>query len=148
MKDNEKKVRRFPLYVVKRMDLAPWKYWLIRVGGILLAFLMAGITCTIFKPGTFGIFFEEMMVGCFDFSDFSIIIDLLVTFSILLVIAIALTPAFKMKFWNIGAEGQVLVGALAAAGIARFANPNLPNVIIIIFCALGAMAAGVIVTLF
>lgn len=144
MKDNEKKVRRFPLYVVKRMDLAPWKYWLIRVGGILLAFLMAGITCTIFKPGTFGIFFEEMMVGCFDFSDFSIIIDLLVTFSILLVIAIALTPAFKMKFWNIGAEGQVLVGALAAAGIARFANPNLPNVIIIIFCALGAMAAGVI----
>ena len=31
----------------------------------------------------------------------------------LLLIGIALAPAFKMRFWNIGAEGQVLMGALA-----------------------------------
>lgn len=142
MKD--KKVHRFPVYVVKRMDLPKWKYWLIRAGGILLAFLVAGITCEILRPGTFGTFYEEMIVGCFDFSDFSIIIDLLVTFSVLLTIAIALTPAFKMKFWNIGAEGQVLIGAMAAAGIAKFANPDLPNFMILIFCALGSVAASVI----
>ena len=29
----------------------------------------------------------------------------------LLCIGIALAPAFKMRFWNIGAEGQVLAGA-------------------------------------
>ena len=33
----------------------------------------------------------------------------------LLCIAVALAPAFKMKFWNIGAEGQVLIGALSTA---------------------------------
>ena len=33
----------------------------------------------------------------------------------LLCIGIALAPAFKMHFWNIGAEGQVLVGGLATA---------------------------------
>ena len=33
----------------------------------------------------------------------------------LLCIGIALAPAFKMRFWNIGAEGQVLVGGLATA---------------------------------
>ena len=36
--------------------------------------------------------------------------------AMLLCIALAVTPAFKMRFWNIGAEGQVLVGALATAG--------------------------------
>ena len=30
-------------------------------------------------------------------------------------IALALTPAFRMRFWNIGGEGQVLIGGLAAA---------------------------------
>lgn len=34
---------------------------------------------------------------------------------ILLCIAVGLTPAFKMRFWNIGAEGQILAGAAAAA---------------------------------
>ena len=35
--------------------------------------------------------------------------------SSLLCIAIALAPAFKMRFWNIGGEGQVLIGGLVAA---------------------------------
>ena len=34
--------------------------------------------------------------------------------SSLLCIAIALAPAFKMRFWNIGGEGQVLIGGLVA----------------------------------
>ena len=107
----EKQKVRFPFYVIKRMGLAKWKYWLIRAGGILLAFLVAGITCAILKPGSFGTFYSEMFRGCFDFTDISSVIDLLIKFSILLTIAIALTPAFKMKFWNIGAEGQILMGA-------------------------------------
>ena len=140
----EKQKVRFPFYVVKRMGLAKWKYWLIRAGGILLAFLVAGITCAILKPGSFGTFYSEMFRGCFDFSDISSVIDLLIKFSILLTIAIALTPAFKMKFWNIGAEGQILMGCLVSAGIAKFAPRDMPNSVILILCALAAMAMGVI----
>ena len=33
---------------------------------------------------------------------------------LLLCIAVGLAPAFKMKFWNLGAEGQALVGALTS----------------------------------
>ena len=33
----------------------------------------------------------------------------------MLCIAVGLAPAFKMKFWNIGAEGQILVGGIATA---------------------------------
>ena len=35
----------------------------------------------------------------------------------LLCIAVAITPAFRMHFWNIGAEGQTLVGGLATAAV-------------------------------
>lgn len=132
---SEKK-HRFPLYVVKKIGLKKWKYWAIRCGGILLAFLVSGITCAIIKPGSFGTFFSELFRGCFDFSDISTIIDLLSSFSILLLISIILTPAFKMKFWNIGAEGQILVGCLASAFVARFAPQDMPNVVVLLLCLL------------
>ena len=37
--------------------------------------------------------------------------------AILLCIGFAVMPAFRMRFWNIGAEGQVLVGAMATAAV-------------------------------
>ena len=139
-----KKVHKFPLYVVKRMGLAKWKYWLIRITGVLVAFLVAGITCAILKPGSFGIFYKELFRGCFDFTDITVLIDLLVTFSILMLVVIALIPAFKMKFWNIGAEGQILIGCLASAGIAKFMPRGTPNTVILIICAIASILAGVI----
>ena len=141
---NSKKVSKFPLYVVKRMDLATWKYWVIRVAGVIIAFLVAGITCEILKPGSFGIFYKELFRGCFDFSDITTIIDLLVTFSILMMIVIALIPAFKMKFWNIGAEGQILIACLTSAGIARFMPRTTPNFVILLLCAIASIIAGAI----
>jgi len=144
MAKNSKKAHKCPLYVVKRMGLAKWKYWLIRIAGVLIAFLVAGITCAIIKPGSFGIFYKELLSGCFDFSDITTIIDLLVTFSILMLVVIALIPAFKMKFWNIGAEGQILIGCLASAGVAKFMPKGTPDILIIIVCAVVAIIAGAV----
>lgn len=135
--------QKFPFYIVKRMGMPTWQYWLIRVGGILLAFLAAGIAATLLRPGSFGTFYEQLFLGCFDPEDFGTVIDLLISFSIILIISLALVPAFKMKFWNIGAEGQVLVGALAATGIAKF-MPGVEDPIIWIVACLGAVAAGII----
>ena len=133
-----------PLYVTKRLGFAKWKYWAIRAGGIVLAFLVAGIVCSILKPGSFGTFYSELIRGCFDFTDISSIIDLLVIFSILLTIAIVITPAFKMRFWNIGAEGQVLIGAMTAAGIAKFCPSDMPNIVILFLALVGAQTASII----
>ena len=47
--------------------------------------------------------------------------------SSLLCIAIALAPAFKMRFWNIGGEGQVLIGGLAAALIMVYFGSSCPH---------------------
>ncbi|MDY6392678.1 MAG: ABC transporter permease [Bacilli bacterium] len=138
----EKAALRFPLYVTKRIGFSKKAYWAIRVGGILIAFLVAGITCSILSPGSFGTFYSELVRGCFDFSDISSVIDLLITFSLLLLISIALTPAFKMKFWNIGAEGQVLMGCMAAAGVAKFSPSDWPNIAILLLAMVSAIAAS------
>jgi len=46
---------------------------------------------------------------------------------VLLIIAVGLTPAFRMRFWNIGAEGQVLMGGAAAAAVMIYLGPKLSN---------------------
>ena len=140
----EKKRFRFPLYVAKKIGLPQWRYWLIRLVGVVLAFLLAGIICNILKPGTFGLFYAQLIEGCFDFSDLSSVIDFLVLFSLLMLISLALVPAFKMKFWNIGAEGQILIACLVSGGIAKFAPKSLSNTTILIICAVCSILAGIV----
>ena len=63
---------------------------------------------------------------------------------VLLLIAIGLTPAFKMKFWNIGAEGQILVGGAATAALMIYAGDSLPTPVLMILMFVASMAAGII----
>lgn len=142
--NREKAGFKLPFYVTKKIGLATWKYWLIRVGGILLAFLLTAIVCSIIRPGSFGMFFVQIQQGCFDFTDFSTFIDLFAAFAILLLIALALTPAFKMKFWNIGAEGQILVGCTVSTLIAKYISPDVPDAVVMILCLAGAIVAGIV----
>ena len=62
---------------------------------------------------------------------------------VLLLVAVGLIPAFKMKFWNIGAEGQILMGGLASAAL-MINFPNLPNVVLLPLIILASAVAGLI----
>ena len=62
--------------------------------------------------------------------------------AVLLGISLAVTPAFKMRFWNIGAEGQVLVGCLATAACMICIGDKLPNGLLIPIMIIAAIAAG------
>ena len=62
--------------------------------------------------------------------------------SSLLLIGIALAPAFKMRFWNIGAEGQVLAGALATAAVMVYYGGKMPNAVLYIAMLVTAVLAG------
>ena len=62
----------------------------------------------------------------------------------LLCIAIGLTPAFKMKFWNIGAEGQILMGGMATAALMIYAGDAMPNWLLLILIFIASAAAGLI----
>ncbi len=63
---------------------------------------------------------------------------------ILLCVAIGLTPAFKMRFWNIGAEGQILMGGCITAAVMIYLGNSLPAVILLPVMFIASLAAGMI----
>ena len=63
--------------------------------------------------------------------------------ALLLTVAVGLAPAFKMRFWNIGAEGQILVGALAtSACMIYLGSSGISNTLLLIIMGVSSMAAG------
>ncbi|GHU95147.1 ABC transporter permease [Clostridia bacterium] len=61
----------------------------------------------------------------------------------LLIVSLGLTLAFKMKFWNIGGEGQMIMGAVFASFFALY-TPHLPHVpLIVLMMAAGMIGGGV-----
>ncbi len=64
--------------------------------------------------------------------------------STLLLLGVALAPAFKMRFWNIGAEGQVLVGGLATALVMVYLGNVLPTPVLFLVMFLASVIAGAV----
>jgi simple sugar transport system permease protein len=62
----------------------------------------------------------------------------------MLCVAIALTPAFKMKFWNIGGEGQILMGGLATATVMIFGADKLSPPLLILTMLASSIVAGLV----
>lgn len=62
----------------------------------------------------------------------------------LLCIGIALAPAFKMKFWNVGAEGQVLMGGLMTALIMVYWGNRLPMPVLFLVMLLTSVTVGAV----
>ena len=131
-----------PIYITRRMGISKLNAWLIRAGGILAAFLLSGILCTIISPGTFGMYFKLLFEG--NFSQVDYIFDLLCCISTYLLLSIAVAPAFKMKFWNIGAEGQAIVGTIVTAVILLLFPQSIPGPVVIIFALVASIAAGML----
>ena len=95
-----------------------WQAWIVRFGTVLIAFVLVGLLSMSVTGKSFGDTYQIMVTGVFGrlFEGGSTIMlwKYLQEIAILLCLALALTPAFKMKFWNCGAEGQALMGGLAS----------------------------------
>lgn len=142
------KTNREPwFHVVKRDDMSSSKAWLIRGLTIVIAFVVVGIFSIIVTGEAFGSVYETMFSGVFGrvFEGRTTMLwKYLQEISILLCLALALTPAFKMKFWNCGAEGQALVGGLASIICMIELGETLPYPVLIAVIALTSILAGAI----
>lgn len=124
--NNENSLVKKPfIHISRRSDVSKKTTIIVRVVTILSALLMCGLVSTIVAPGSFLDFYIYIYEGTL-FS-FNTLLATIWNAGLLLLIAAAITPAFKMKFWNIGAEGQVLMGALGAVIIMKFVAPSIPN---------------------
>ena len=63
---------------------------------------------------------------------------------VLLCIAVGLAPAFKMRFWNIGAEGQVLIGGVVSAACMIYLGGKMSNALLILLMIAGSALGGFI----
>ena len=141
MKMNEKK--REPLFhIVKRDALSFRESFIIRAGAILIALILCGLI-TMVATGISPIaVYESIFTGAFGSARKTWVT--LQGIAILLMISLALTPAFKMRFWNIGGEGQVLVGGLAAAACMIKLGDVLPNGLVILIMTVASVCAGAV----
>lgn len=141
MKADAKK--KEPLFHIVKRESLPWqKSWLIRIGAILAALVVCAIiTMVVTGENPFRVY-ATMFEGAFGTK--RRIWNLLQSLAMLLCVSLAVTPAFKMRFWNIGAEGQVLIGGLATAACMYLLGDKVPNVLLIIIMIIASIAAGAI----
>ena len=130
-----------PLFhIVKRSTVPMWKSWPIRLIAILAAFLVCGILTFLLVGKNPLDMYSSMFRGSFGTP--RKIWKLIKDMAVLLCISLAITPAFRMKFWNIGAEGQVLVGCLATTACLFYLGGKVPDWLLIICMLVTAVLFG------
>src|SRR5215510_6013814 len=138
----------YRLRVESRLDIPNWVGLVSSIIGVLLSLFVGGFVLKaagandpvatykeIFKEG-FGTFadWQAGMYALVTNTDcpkgllcFGPLSDTLVKASPILLTTLACIIAFRMKLWNIGADGQMFLGAWAATGIAVFILPRDTN---------------------
>ena len=126
--------------LAKRAEISRRRVYLIRVLSIVIALVLGCI--------------PMILTGTNPFSAYGVIIQGSVSRPVylkqtirtaipLLGCAIAIAPCFKMRFWNIGAEGQITMGAVFASYFALFFADRIPHVpLLIVMFASGAFAGA------
>lgn len=126
------------LHVIKRGELKKGKMWLFRLLAVVGALVAGGIVllCLGYNPfSVYGTLLEGALGNAIMQRE---TIKLAIP---LVVVSLGVTLAFKMRFWNIGAEGQMCIGALAASYFAYFCT-DLPRPLLIILMGVAAIVAG------
>ena len=130
-----------PLLRLAKRDAMPRsQVWAIRIGSFVVAFLISALIFLIMGHNPLGAF-GTMVTGSLGKKT---AIRQTVRIAIpLLGAALAIAPCFKMRFWNIGAEGQITAGAVGASYFALFWADKLPQVpLLIVMAVAGAICGG------
>lgn len=129
MTDRTAKLGREPLFhITKRSEFSAWKSLLVYLAAILLGFVICGVIFAL----VFGINPFSVYAGLFNgaFGTKRKFWIFLRDTMLLLGVGLALIPAFKMKFWNLGGNGQITMGALAAVACMFYFGGKMPDAVV------------------
>ncbi len=130
-------------HIVKRDKCPLGQRIAFYVGAVLIALLLGAVVLTLigvnpadyyWRMFTMGMVGNKIAYRAFE--------NYLKVFVPLVMTAVALSLAFKMRFWNIGGEGQFILGAVAASAVAFQAGPLLPQPLTLLLMCLAAMLAA------
>ena len=125
--------------LAKREGMDKRTVWAIRVGSILLALLLGALVIAISGVNPFKAYGTIITGALGKKTAIRQTVKIAVP---LLGCALAIAPCFKMRFWNIGAEGQVLIGCLATAACMICLGGKIPNGLLIVIMIIASVAAG------
>ena len=130
------------IHIVKRGAM-PWYFsWIVRGVAIVLALLFCALVTTLLTGEDPLQVYATIFQGAFGTK--RKIWILAQNLAILLCVSVAVTPAFKMRFWNIGGEGQILMGGLATAACMICLGDKVPNALLILLMVVTSIAAGAV----
>jgi simple sugar transport system permease protein len=111
---------------------------MIRLSSVFLGFIVMSLFFVGLGKNPIDVY-KAMLEGCFG-SPYRIkeTIRLMIPLAI---ISLGLIIAFKMKFWNIGAEGQILMGAMGASYVALNFH-TLPKVLVLLLMIIASIVCG------
>ena len=140
MKVGSKKFE-LPFHVVKRSTIPVWKSMLFRVVAVVAALMLCSVLAIFMINANPFEFIATMFDGAFGSA--RRLWKFAKDAAVLLCISLAITPAFKMRFWNIGAEGQTLMGALASVAVIIYLRgTGIPNALLLPLMLIASVVVG------
>ncbi|MBE5796066.1 MAG: ABC transporter permease [Clostridiales bacterium] len=149
MSERKNNTNHEPLFhLAKRSVIPQWRAWLIRVAAIVLGLAVCGIVAYILSDKlqegkkTLADFYYCFIKGSFTTN--RKIWKFLKNMAILQCISLAVTPAFRMRFWNTGAEGQTLMGVWGAIAVAFYLGGEIPEALLLVLMFVGALLCSAV----
>ena len=135
--------------VVKKAELGKRETLILRLEAIVLALVAGGFFILLIGQNPF-VIYQTIVAGALR-SEMAIQATVKIMIP-LLIASLGVTLAFKMKFWNIGAEGQILIGGACSAAVMIYAGDKMPTglllIVMFVASALGGMIWGMIPAVF
>lgn len=128
------------LQVVKRDNCPFWKRCLLYVGAVAAALLVGALVLLAIGVNPIKYYYQMFTLDTIGNPiAYTTFMNYIKKFLPLALTSVALSLAFKMRFWNIGGEGQFIVGAISATFVAFKLGPSLPDWLTLILMCLAAM---------
>ena len=133
-----------PLFHIAKRSALPWYVtWGIRGAALLLALVACGVVTSLVTGENPLQIYAAIFKGSFGtVRKFWVLLQ---NIAMLLCVSLAVTPAFRMRCWNLGGEGQALIGGLASAAcMILLGRAGLPNGLVILCMIVSSIVAGAI----
>ena len=127
-------------HIVKRDNCPLWQKCLLYFAAVALALLLGAVLLTALEVDPVAYYTRMFTMGTVGNKiAYKVWINYFKDLVPLVLTSVALSLAFKMRFWNIGGEGQFILGAISAAFVAFQLGGTMPNFVVLMLMCLAAM---------
>jgi ABC-type uncharacterized transport system permease subunit len=121
-----------------RSSMKPEMKVFVRLAGLVSALVTTGIFLLALGYNPFAVYASMVEGSLGSLYNFK---ETIIRAIPLVVVSLGISLAFRMKFWNIGAEGQMIMGAFGGAFVA-FTFSNLPIFLLLPLMAIASLITG------